>query len=152
MAALVVVALSTTIYIYSAKPTLTLSREELQLRAVSPYHSGLTIYVPIKDAPGVIKPDAVFDVERCTPKALTFGKKPVEIHFRQDERPTGLIPVVAFQVLESGEVANLVLKQRSGIRDKDNAALRWVRETTYNRRPGCGTLESEMGVTIDLIP
>jgi hypothetical protein len=100
----------------------------------------------------VIKSGAVSDVKRCTPKALTFGKTPVEIHSREGERPTGLIPVVAFQKLESGEVANLVLKQRSGIHDKDNAALRWVRETTYNSRPGCGTLESELGVTIDLVP
>ena len=82
----------------------------------------------------------------------TARKTPAEIHFRKGEKPTGLMPVVGFQVLESGEVTNAILKQSSGIRDRDNFALRSVEGTKYNNRPGCGTLEYEVGVTIDLMP
>jgi hypothetical protein len=132
---------------------LTLSPEELRIRPVSPYYSGLPIgsgYPATKDASVKVKRNAAYDVKRCTPKVLSLSKTPAEIHFREGEKPTGLIPVVAFQILESGEVANIVLKQSSGIRDKDNAALDWVKGTTYNNRPGCGTVETEVGVTIDL--
>jgi TonB family protein len=153
-AGLVAVALSAAIYMHYTKPPLTLSPEELHLRTVSPFYSGLPIgssYPATKDASVEVNRDAAYDVKRCTPKVLSFGKTPAEIHFREDEKPTGLIPVVAFQILESGEVTNIVLKQSSGTRDKDNAALDWVKGTTYNNRPGCGTVESEVGVTIDLV-
>ncbi len=92
-----------------------------------------------------------YDVKRCTPKLLsshaTKGK--VHIHIRKSDKPTGRIPVVACQILESGEVVNVALKQSSGIRDKDNLALRWVKQMKYNERPGCGVVETNMGVTID---
>ena len=125
-AGLIVVALSAAVYTQYTELRLTLAPDELHLRKVSPYYSGLPIgsrYLEKKGAPLEIKHEAAYDVKRCTPKALSFGKTPAEIHFREAEKPTGLIPVVAFHVLESGEVTNIVLKQRSGIRDKDNAAL-----------------------------
>ena len=153
MAGLVAVALSAAIYMYYTKPPLTLSPEELRPRTVSPYYSGLpigSVYPATKNAPVQVKSDAAYDVKRCAPKALSFGTTPAQIHFREGEKPTGLIPVVAFQILESGEVVNIVLKQSSGIRDKDNAALDWAKGATYNNRPGCGTVETEVGVTIDL--
>jgi hypothetical protein len=150
-AGLVAVALSAAIYLYYAKPTLTLSPEELHLKTVSPYYSGLPIgSVNPATANVQFKSDAAYDLKRCAPKALSFGKTPARIHFRESEKPTGVIPVVAFQILESGEVVNIALKQSSGIRDKDNAALDWVKGSRYNNRPGCGTVETAVGVTIDL--
>ena len=142
------VALSAAIYVYYAKPTLTLSPKELHLRTVSPYYSGLpigSVYPSVQ-----IKHGVAYVVKRCSPKVLCSGRTPTRIHFRKGEKPTGLIPVVAFQILESGDAANITLKQSSGVRDKDNAALDWVKGTRYNNRPGCGTVETEMGVTIDL--
>lgn len=153
-AGLVTIALSAAIYTYYTKPSLTLSPEELHPRTVSPYYSGLhirSVSPATKSAPVQLKSDAAYDLKRCAPKMLSFSKTPAQIHLREGEKSTGLIPVVAFQILESGELTNIVLKQSSGIRDKDNAALHWVKGTTYNNRPGCGTVESEVGVTIDLV-
>jgi len=153
-AGLAAVVLPAAIYIYYTGPLWTLSPEELRLRTVSPYYSGLpigSVYPAPKDASLRVERDAGYDVKRCTPKVLRSGRTPAEIHFREGEKPTGLIPVVAFQILESGEVVNIVLKQSSGIRDKDNAALGWVKGTRYNNRSGCGTVESEIGVMIDLL-
>jgi hypothetical protein len=151
-AGLAVVALSAALYLYYTKPTLTLSPEELHLKTVSPYYSGLPIGLasPTTANVQIKKSDSAYDVKRCAPKALSLGKTPTRIHFREGEKPTGVIPVIAFQILESGEVVNIVLKQSSGIRDKDNAALDWVKGSRYNNRPGCGTVETEVGVTIDL--
>lgn len=147
VAALIAFALSTITYMYYYRAHATLSPEELRLRTVSPYYSGLPIgYAHTPPT------DAAYDVKGCRPKALSVGKMPAEIRFRKGEKPTGLIPVVAFQILESGEVVSVVLKQSSGITDKDNAALHWVKGTKYNNRPGCGIVESEVGVTIDLGP
>ena len=89
-------------------------------------------------------------VQRCTPKvakSLRHGKAP-DIHFRKGERYTHS-PVVAFEILESGEIANAVLKRSSGVADADKYALSWVRELKYNKRPGCGVVESKVDVTID---
>jgi TonB family protein len=151
-AGIVAVALSAALYMYYVNPALTLSPEELHLRTVSPYYSGLpigSVYPATKEASVQFKREAAYDVKKCAPKVLSSGRTPAQIHFREGEKPTGLIPVVAFQILESGEVVNIVLTQSSGIRDKDNAALDWVKRTKYNNRPGCGTVESEVGVTID---
>ncbi len=153
-AGLAAVALTAAFYVYCTKPLLTLSPEELHLRTVSPYYSGVpigSVYTTTKNASLRVERDAGYDVKRSTPKVVRSGRTPAEIHFREGEKPTGFIPVVAFQILESGEVVNIVLKQSSGIRDKDNAALGWVKGTRYNNRPACGTIESEVGVTIDLV-
>ena len=151
-AAIVTVALLATLYMHYANPALTLSPAELHLTTVSPYYSGLpigSVYPATKEASVQFKREAAYDVKRCAPKVLRSGRTPAQIQFREGEKPTELIPVVAFQILESGEVVNIVLMQSSGIRDKDNAALNWVKRTTYNSRPGCGTVESKVGVTID---
>lgn len=145
----VAVALSASFYVFCEKPTSTLSSEELHLKRVIPY-SGLPLEVG-DPAPANVqfKGGAAYDLKTCAPKAQSFGRTPARIHFREGENPTGLTPIVAFQILESGDVTNIVLKRSSGIRDEDNAALDWVKGSKYNNRPGCGTDETEVGVTID---
>jgi hypothetical protein len=152
-AGIAAVVLSVASYMYYANPALTLSPEDLHIRTDSPYYSGLSIgstYLATKEASVQFKRKAVYEVKRCAPKVLNSVRTQAQIHFREGEKPTGLVPVVGFQILESGEVVNIFLMQSSGIRDKDNAALEWVKRTTYNNRPGCGTIESQVGVTIDL--
>jgi len=89
-------------------------------------------------------------VQRCTPKVISrtgHGKSP-EFHFRKGEKYEHS-PVVAYEVLESGEIAHAVLKRSSGVADLDKYALNWVRELKFNKRSGCGVVQSEFDVTID---
>jgi outer membrane biosynthesis protein TonB len=51
--------------------------------------------------------------------------------------------------LESGRVVNVYVKRSSGVADLDAFAVTSVRGTKYNKRPGCGTVESETTVSID---
>jgi TonB family protein len=91
------------------------------------------------------KTDPKYDSKRCTPKIVSRGprSKPSAIHARKGEKPTGRRPLIAFEVSESGEVFNARIKQSSGIADIDAHALTWVQSFRYNKRPGCGVLESE---------
>jgi len=68
---------------------------------------------------------------------------------RKGEKATGLDPLITFQILESGEVTNVRLKRSSGVADIDEDALNWIQSTRYNRRPGCGVIESQASVTVD---
>jgi len=96
----------------------------------------------------------------CTPKLVNDRQRGADmrkqmekpIRIRKRDKPTGRIPVVALEILETGEVTNLRIKQTSGIADEDAHALQWVGAFRCNNRPGCGVIESEVGVTIDLIP
>ncbi len=96
------------------------------------------------------KPAGDYDIQRCKPKAVreVRHRKSPTIHFRKGEKYTHS-PVVTFDILESGEVANLVLKRSSGVADADKYALDWVRQLKYNARSGCGVIESLVTVTID---
>jgi|SRR6266496_2917375 len=89
--------------------------------------------------------------EKCTPKVMhrTVGIGQPSIRVRKGEKSTGFSPVITFEILESGEVARAYIKRSSGIADIDQYALRSIRVTRYNRRPGCGTIESHADVTID---
>ena len=96
------------------------------------------------------KADQSYPVKQCTPRIVkkpSYDHKP--IHIRKGEKSTGFTPLVAYDILESGEVVNVHLKRSSGIQDIDNIALGWIRSRTYNSRPGCGVIESQEGVTID---
>jgi len=97
------------------------------------------------------KPEAKYDGQRCTPKVVSHARqrRPSRIRVRKGEKSTGYSPIVAFEILESGEVANALVKRRSGIADVDNYALTWVQETKYRMRPGCGVIETQADVTID---
>jgi TonB family protein len=89
------------------------------------------------------------EVKHCAPKIASKGKPSnVSIHVRSGEKRVKT-PVIAFEVLPSGEVANARMKQRSGVQDIDRYALTQVRAWKFNNRPGCPVVESQCGVTID---
>ena len=88
--------------------------------------------------------------KRCNPtlvKSSSPKGKPIQV--RDGEKSSGFTPIVAFEILESGRVANVRLKRSSGMRDVDNYALISVRSQGYNTRPGCPAIESEADVMID---
>ena len=97
------------------------------------------------------KPDGKYYVRGCTPKVLSHAhqRKTSRRFVRKGEKSTGYSPIVAFEILESGDVANAFVKRSSGFANVDNYALTWVRETKYSNRPGCGVLETQADVTID---
>ena|SRR5438309_9533666 len=92
-----------------------------------------------------------FDAQRCTPKVVSHARqhKSPRIRIRKGEEPSGYSAIVAFEILESGEVANAFVKRSSGIADVDSRAVTWIRATKYNKRSGCGVIETQAGVTID---
>jgi hypothetical protein len=96
------------------------------------------------------KDDPKYDVKRCRPRVLSekTAAKPKTIQTRKGEKATGYPPVIAFEILESGEVVNARVKRSSGIADIDTYALNSIREKKYNSRPGCGDVESEAVVLI----
>jgi hypothetical protein len=95
------------------------------------------------------KPKGEHDSQRCTPKLVskTDSKSP-QFHLRKGEvyRQS---PIVAFEVLESGETAHAILKRKSGVAEVDKYALQFVHELKYRERPGCGTVETTADITID---
>jgi len=93
-----------------------------------------------------------YDVQRCTPKVLSHApeRKTSQRFVRKGEKSTGYSPIVAFEILESGDVGNAFVKRSSGFANVDKYALTWVRETKYNKRPGCGVIGTQALVTIDL--
>jgi TonB family protein len=99
------------------------------------------------------KSDPNYDIKRCAPKLLgkkvTSGGKPLTIHWRKGEKRISRSPIVALEILESGDVSNIRLKRSSGVADIDKYALDWVKQMRYNRRPGCGSFDSEVGVNVD---
>ena len=98
-------------------------------------------------------PDQKSDVKRCAPKIVNQAPSPKEqsLRTRTGEKSTGFSPIVAFQILESGEVVHAYVKRSSGIADIDAYALKLIQRTKFNRRSGCGIIESESSVDIDFI-
>jgi TonB family protein len=72
--------------------------------------------------------------------------KEIQLHPGEKIPPN---PLVAFEVLESGNVINARVERSSGKREIDTYALDWVRSARYNQRPGCGVIEGKASVTID---
>ena len=92
-------------------------------------------------------------VKRCTPQFVKRmeSSKPEALHFRRGEKPTGFSPVISVEILESGDVAHARVKRSSGIAGEDSLALKWVQSFKYKPRSvGCGIVESNVVVTIDL--
>jgi TonB family protein len=89
-----------------------------------------------------------YDVKRFAPKLMNRKpfSPPKRIQPRKGEKATGYSPVIAFQILESGEVVNARLKRRSGLADRDANALDNIRNWKFNARPGCGTIEVQSDV------
>jgi TonB family protein len=112
--------------------------------------AGLTLTIVAIVASAQVKPTADQGYEvRCNPTAIASKPHPrIPVRLRKDEKWTGA-PVIAYQVLESGRVVNVYVKRSSGVADLDAFAVTSVRGTKYNKRPGCGTVESETTVSID---
>jgi TonB family protein len=92
-----------------------------------------------------------YDIKRCTPKVVKHGPIPKKYKISPQDKPTGYSPLIAFEVLESGEVTNAKLKRSSGYSAFDKAALRWIAGTKYNSRPGCGVTQNEAGVSMHFV-
>lgn len=71
-----------------------------------------------------------------------------QIHFREGEKYKN-IPLIAYQILESGQVAQALVKRSSGVADIDKYALESVRKLKFNKRSGCPIVDSQAGITVD---
>jgi len=93
-------------------------------------------------------------MKRCPLKVVRKGSSANSGPFRtpKGEKSTGYPPVVAYEIQESGEITNIHLTRSSGFSSMDNYALNGFLGMRYNARPGCGVLETEATVTIDLGP
>jgi len=107
-----------------------------------------------KAAPLIIRQtansEATYDWNRCVLKIVSHGSPAnTAIQVRAGEKSTQT-PVFSFEILESGEVLNAVVKRSSGVSDIDNYGLAGIRAMRYNERPpGCGIIESQAVVNVD---
>jgi pimeloyl-ACP methyl ester carboxylesterase len=87
-------------------------------------------------------------------RVVRKGSPPNSAPFKilRGEKSTGYSPLVAYEIQESGEIANIHLTRSSGFSLLDNYALKGLLGMRYNARPGCGVLETEAAVIIDLGP
>jgi hypothetical protein len=89
------------------------------------------------------------DIKHCSPKIISRkDKSSPQLHFQPTEK-YARTPVIAFEILPSGEVSKPRVKQKSGVQDIDRYALDPVRSLKFNNRPACPVVESQCGVTID---
>ena len=95
-------------------------------------------------------PDKTFETKRCTPKIVKQGDLPKDMSplVQRGDKSTGYTPLVSFQILESGKVANVHLKRSSGFAKVDKCALQGIQRTRYNARPGCGVIETTADILI----
>jgi hypothetical protein len=94
-------------------------------------------------------PEGKYDVRRCAPKVISRrGDKSPEFHFRTVDNYKHS-PVVAHEILESGENCSCHPEAQFWVAEVDRYALRWVQGLRFNKRPGCGVVESRVDVTID---
>jgi len=91
-------------------------------------------------------------VKKCTPNVVRRKRHPKPTPFRvyKGEKSTGYSPVVAYEILESGAVSNVHIKQSSGLASTDSYALETILGTQYNSRPGCGIIDREDSFSIQL--
>jgi TonB family protein len=95
-------------------------------------------------------PEKPFDSKRCTPRVMKQGDLPKNMSpfVQKGEKSTGYSPLISFEILESGKVANARVKRSSGFARVDKYALESIRRTTYNACPGCGAIETTADVLI----
>src|SRR6266480_6668964 len=101
----------------------------------------LTCFCTAQDNPG---PRAESDLYRCAPKIINSAppRELPHIHFRKGEKYKN-IPIIAYQVLESGQVAQALVKRSSGVADIDKYTLESVRQRRFNKRLGCPIVDSQ---------
>lgn len=83
-------------------------------------------------------------IQRCKLKAKTHavrGKSP-EFHFRKGEKYEHS-PIIAYEILESGEIAHAFMKRSSGVADLDHYAL-----MAANRCRNSGTIHRTGGFRV----
>lgn len=95
-------------------------------------------------------PEKRFDSKRCTPRVVKQGDLPksMGLFVQKGEKSTGYTPLISFQILESGKVANARVKRSSGFAKVDEYALESIRRTTYIARPGCVVIETTADISI----
>jgi TonB family protein len=109
----------------------------------------LLLVSPCRAQQDQAKPKGDYNPQRCAPKLISKSSaRSLDLPFRKGKKYRHS-PVVAFQILESGETANAILKRSSGVPEVDKYALKSVHESKFNPRPGCGVIESSMDITID---
>jgi hypothetical protein len=99
----------------------------------------LAVFTAFGAAQDKAKPKGGYEIQRCASKLISkaSGNSPA-FHFRKGEEYKHS-PVVAYEILESGEIAHPVLKRSSGVGEVDKAD---------NKRPGCDVVDSTVDVTI----
>ena len=97
----------------------------------------LLMILPTPTAQARQQSAATYDVKRCTPKLVSKRPflPPKTFHVRNGEKATGYSPVIAFEILESGEVQKARVKRSSGISDRDTHALESIGRWRVNARP-----------------
>jgi hypothetical protein len=103
----------------------------------------LNLWVGVAQQPR--KDEPKYDVKRCKPRVVSKNPipEPKTIQVHKGEKASRYPPVIAFEILESGEVVNARVKRSSGIADRDTYLLNSIRGWKFNSRPGCGTVETE---------
>jgi hypothetical protein len=89
--------------------------------------SGMLLYAMMFAGWAQEKP--VYVAKRCVPKIVAnHDPRPnhESITFRKGEKSTGRSPLIAFEILESGEVVHVYVKGSSGFADIDRSALNWT--------------------------
>ena len=121
------------------------ARNQSRVLAISAVFLLILLNLSVGVAQEPRKDQPKYDVKRCKPKVV--GNRPISepqtIQVRKGEKATGYPPVIAFEILESGEVVNARVRRSSGIADRDAITLNSIRGWKFNSRPGCGTVETE---------
>ena len=125
--------------------------ECVQMARLSTY--AVALLLAMQSATSALHHQAVasrYDVKRCTPKVVSKKSlpKPARIRPSKGAKPTGYLPVIAFEISDSGDVADARIKRSSGIANRDSYALAFVKGWKFNSRPGCGAIETETVVMI----
>ena len=110
----------------------------------------LLLYTVLGASQNPQPPGKSFDAKRCTPRVVKHGTLPRNVgpFVQKGEKATGYTPLISFQILESGKVANARVKRSSGFANVDKYALQSINGTRYNARPGCGVIETTADVLI----
>jgi TonB family protein len=89
-------------------------------------------------------------IKKCQPELLSkpFRSLRGPFHFATGEKYRR-IPVISFSIEPDGAVHDVKVTQGSGVKDIDQHALKDISSWKYTSRPGCPTLESQVGITID---
>src|SRR5260370_33900685 len=110
---------------------------------------GVTASLP-QGKPGKSTADREDLAKRCAPVIIKRSKaKQKSVRVREGEKSTGFSPLIAFQLVESGEVINAHLKRSSRIRDIDDSALHSIQSTKSSAHACSPVIETKTTVIIN---